>query len=175
MTIINQLECDYLVVGAGSSPLAFVDTLLTELPDKKVIIIDKKSAPGGHWVDSYGFVHLHQPSLVYGIASKQLEGNWLKLMLWKRMLPWKHRASKEEILNYYASFVEEKVASKQLQFFPNTMYDFEKGENSVEDGIHYFSSVDGSLTYKVKVNEKLVDGTKGECIIPHGKTHSSLL
>jgi len=167
MAIIKQLECDYLIVGAGSSPLAFLDTLLTELPDKKVIIIDKKSAPGGHWVDSYGFVHLHQPSLVYGIASKQLEGNWLKLMLWNGMLPWKHRASKEEILNYYRSFVEEKVASKQLQFFPNTIYDFEKGENSVEDGIHYFSSVDGSATYKVKVNEKLVDGTKGECIIPH--------
>lgn len=167
MAIIKQLECDYLIVGAGASPLAFVDTLLTELPDKKVIIIDKKSAPGGHWVDSYGFVHLHQPSLVYGLSSKQLEGNWLKLMLTKGMLPWKHRASKEEILKYYGSFVEEKVASKQLQFYPNTVYDFEKKDNSVDDGIHYFSSIDGSLSYKVKVNEKLVDGTQGECIIPH--------
>ncbi len=174
MAIIKQLECDYLIVGAGASPLAFVDTLLTELPDKKVIIIDKKSAPGGHWVDSYGFIHLHQPSLVYGLSSKQLEGNWLKLMLTKGMLPWNHRASKEEILKYYGSFVEEKIASKQLQFYPNTVYDFEKKDNSVDDGIHYFSSIDGSLSYKVKVNEKLVDGTQGECIIPHGKGKNSI-
>jgi len=167
MKITKELVCDYLVVGAGAAPLAFVDTLLTELPDKKIIIIDKKPAAGGHWVDAYGYVHLHQPSLVYGLASKQLEGNWLKLMFTKFTLPWNHRASKKEILKYYGSFVDEKIASKQLQFFPNTVYNFESKESSVSDGIHYFSSVDGSVSYKVKVNAKFVDGTKMECIIPH--------
>jgi len=164
---MKELVCDYLIVGAGAAPLAFVDTLLTELPDKKIIIIDKKPAVGGHWVDAYGYVHLHQPSMVYGLSSKQLEGNWLKLMLTKFTLPWKHFANKKEILKYYGSFVDEKIASKQLEFFPNTVYNFDKKENSVQDGIHYFSSVDGSVSYKVKVNTKLVDGTKGECIIPH--------
>eukprot|EP00533_Pseudo-nitzschia_delicatissima_P001130 CAMPEP_0116107884 /NCGR_PEP_ID=MMETSP0327-20121206/16470_1 /TAXON_ID=44447 /ORGANISM="Pseudo-nitzschia delicatissima, Strain B596" /LENGTH=522 /DNA_ID=CAMNT_0003600719 /DNA_START=1712 /DNA_END=3280 /DNA_ORIENTATION=- len=162
----KELECDYLVVGAGASPLAFVDTLLTELPEAKVILIDKKAAPGGHWVDAYGYVHLHQPSIVYGLSSRQLEGNWMKLMLTKFTLPWAHRANKEEILKYYGDFVDDKVASKQLDFFPSTVYDFEK-ESDKENGIHYFSSIDGSVSYKVKVNSKLVDGTRGECIIPH--------
>jgi len=167
------LECDYLVVGAGAAPLAFIDTLLTELPESKIILIDKKEIPGGHWVDAYGFVHLHQPSLVYGLASKQLEGNWLKLMLSKFMFPWKHRANKDEILTYFGKFVSEKVISQQVDFYPSSIYDFEKGENgshfSDVDGhsFHYFSSVDGTLSYKVKVNEKLIDGTQGACIIPH--------
>jgi hypothetical protein len=166
MTITKELECDYLIVGAGSSPLAFVDTLLTELPKSKVILIDKKGAPGGHWVHAYGFVRLHQPSIVYGISSKQLEGNWLKLMFAKFMLPWTHRASKQELLTYYDSFVDEKVASKQLQFYPHSVYDFDKKERT-DNGIHYFSSVDGSVSYKVKVNSKFIDGTQGECIIPY--------
>ena len=50
----HRLECDYLVIGAGAASLAFVDTLLTELPEIKIILIDKKEIPGGHWVDAYG-------------------------------------------------------------------------------------------------------------------------
>lgn len=167
------LECDYLVVGAGAATLAFIDTLLTELPELKIILIDKKEIPGGHWVDAYGFVHLHQPSIVYGLASEQLEGNWLKLMLTKFTLPWKHRANKDEILTYFGKFVSEKVKSQQVDFYPSSIYDFEKEEKdphlSDVDGhsFHYFSSVDGTLSYKVKVNEKLIDGTQGACIIPH--------
>ena len=168
------LECDYLIVGAGAAPLAFIDTLLTELPETKIILIDKKAAPGGHWVDAYGFVRLHQPSIVYGISSKQLEGNWLKLLLTKFMLPWKHRANKQQILTYFGDFVNEKVASQQVEFYPNSIYNFEKDENDScctindENGIHVFSSVDGSVSYKVKVNFKFIDGTSGECIIPCG-------
>ena len=168
------LECDYLVVGAGAAPLAFIDTLLTELPESKIILIDKKEAPGGHWVDAYGFVRLHQPSLVYGLASKQLEGNWGSLMFKKFMLPWKHRANKQEMLTYFSDFVNEKVASQQMDFYPNSVFNFEKSENDPscldtdEHRFHYFSSVDGSVSYKVKVNVKLIDGTHGRCIIPHG-------
>jgi hypothetical protein len=161
----KNLVCDYLVVGAGAAPLAFIDTLLTELPDAKIILIDKKAAPGGHWVDAYGFVQLHQPSIVYGVASKQLEGNWLKLMF-KGMLPWTHRASKKEIVKYYDNFVQEKVDAQQVEFYPNTIFDFEKSNDA--EKTHHFSSVDGSVSYKVQVNEKLVDGTDGQCIIPHG-------
>jgi len=169
----KMLECDYLVVGAGASPLAFIDTLLTELPESKVILVDKKPAPGGHWVDAYGYVKLHQPSIVYGIASKQLEGNWLNLMLTRFTLPWSHRATKQEILTYFGDFVNEKVASEQIDYYPNTVYNFESSDNGLsppgckDHTIHYFSSVDGSVSYKVKVNEKFIDGTHHECIIPH--------
>jgi len=167
------LECDYLVVGAGASPLTFVDTLLTELPETKIILVDKKGVPGGHWVDAYGYVKLHQPSVVYGIASKQLEGNWLKVMLTRFMLPWKHRANKQEILTYFGGFVNERIASKQIEYYPNSVYNFEVENNdsspseTKDHTIHSFSSLDGSVSYKVKVNEKLIDGTFHECIIPH--------
>jgi hypothetical protein len=164
--ITKKLFCDYLVIGAGASPLAFIDTLLTELPETKVIMIDKKAAPGGHWVDSYDFVRLHQPSIVYGVASKQLEGNWLKLMATKLTLPWNHRATKQELLSYFGSFVDEKVKSGQLEFYPNCVYNFE-GESS--DSIHHFSSNDGTIKYEVQVNHKLVNGVAGECMIPSRK------
>jgi hypothetical protein len=168
MPTLKTVNCDYLVVGAGASPLAFIDTLLTEIPQAKIILVDKKAAPGGHWNQGYEFVRLHQPSLVYGVASKQLEGNWLKLMATKFTLPWNHRATKQEILTYFGDFVQEKVASKQLEWYPNTVYNFTNDEDtaSTADGMHTFSSLDGSVTYQVKVNIKLVNGTAGECIIP---------
>ena len=158
-----DLECDYLIVGAGATTLAFLDTLVTELPDAKIILIDKKAAPGGHWLDSYDYVQLHQPSLVYGIASKQLEGNWLKCMLTQFMLPWNHRANKTEILTYFADFVKEN--KEQIDFYSNSVYDFETSDEDV----HFFSSMDGSVSYQVKVNVKLIDGSSNENIVPHSK------
>ena len=166
-----HLVCDYLVIGSGASPLAFVDTILDEMPDKKVILIDKKSRPGGHWVDDYDYVKLHQPSIVYGIASKQLEGNWAKVLLKDFMLPWKHRASKPEILDYFGSFVDSKVASGQLQYFPECIYDFDQelttsGTGDDTTANTSFTSLDGKHSYTVEIREKLVDGVRGECIIP---------
>jgi len=173
-TTEHRLECDYLVVGAGAASLAFIDTLLTELPETKIVLIDKKKAPGGHWVDAYGFVRLHQPSRIYGIASLQLEGNWLRTMLTLCVRPWKHRATKQEILAYFGRFVEAKIASGQVGFYPRCIYGFETGEKDTSasndeeiDNLHFFRSVDGSESYQVRVNIKLIDGTKGECTIPH--------
>mmetsp|Transcript_7144 Transcript_7144/g.14599 ORF Transcript_7144/g.14599 Transcript_7144/m.14599 type:complete len:519 (+) Transcript_7144:395-1951(+) len=162
-----MLECDYLVVGAGAAPMAFIDTLLKDLPESKVVLVDKKASPGGHWVDAYGYVRLHQPSIVYGIESKQLEGNWLSLLLKKWTLPWNHRADKQEILTYFDDFVKEKIDLKQIDYYPNCVYDFDKEESTDGNKIHNFSSVDGSVSYKVKVSKKLIDATKGENIIPH--------
>ena len=62
----NELRCDYLVVGAGAAGMAFVDTLLTEDPTCRVVLVDRRAKAGGHWVDSYPFVRLHQPSHYYG-------------------------------------------------------------------------------------------------------------
>ena len=174
----HRLECDYLVVGSGAASLAFVDTLLIELPETKIILIDKKESPGGHWVDAYGFVRLHQPSRFYGIASSQLEGDCLQTTTPTSFVhPKKHRANKQEILDHFGSFVDAKIASGRLGFYPKCVYEFETGEiyaSSVSNGkednnnLHFFRSVDGSESYRVKVNVKVIDGTNGECIIPHG-------
>jgi len=65
------METDYLVVGAGASGLAFTDTLVAET-DAEVTVIDRRPAPGGHWVDAYPFVRLHIPSAYYGVNSLPL-------------------------------------------------------------------------------------------------------
>lgn len=56
---------------------------------------------------------------------------------------------------------------KQIDYYPNCVYDFDKEESTDGNKIHNFSSVDGSVSYKVKVSKKLIDATKGENIIPH--------
>jgi hypothetical protein len=164
----TQLTCDYLVVGAGAAAIAFIDTLLTRHPSTsiKIVLVDKNPIPGGHWVNAYGYVRLHQPSIVYGVASRQLEGNWMKLLLGRLTLPWNHRASKDEILGYYASYIQDKVAAGQIQYFPNSLYHFhqENGDGE-EEHTHCFSSMDGSR-YSIQVKTKLINGVLGESIIP---------
>lgn len=65
------METDYLVIGAGAMGLAFADELLTRT-DAHITLVDKRHAPGGHWNDAYSFVKLHQPSIFYGVESKEL-------------------------------------------------------------------------------------------------------
>ena len=43
------INTDYLVVGAGASGLAFADALVAEA-DVEVTLIDRRHAPGGHWL-----------------------------------------------------------------------------------------------------------------------------
>ena len=65
------VTADYLVVGAGASGLAFVDTLVAEA-DVEVTMVDRREAPGGHWLHAYPFVRLHSPSAYYGVDSLAL-------------------------------------------------------------------------------------------------------
>src|SRR3954469_10436192 len=65
------METDYLVVGAGATGLAFTDALVEEA-DVDVTVVDRRAAPGGHWVDAYPFVRLHTPSAYYGVSSLAL-------------------------------------------------------------------------------------------------------
>lgn len=65
------INTDYLVVGAGATGLAFADSLLAEA-DVEVTVIDRRPAPGGHWMDAYPFVRLHTPSAYYGANSLAL-------------------------------------------------------------------------------------------------------
>jgi hypothetical protein len=67
----QEFETDYLVVGAGAAGMAFTDALLTH-SDASVTIIDRHHAPGGHWIDAYPYVRLHQPSAFYGVDSTRL-------------------------------------------------------------------------------------------------------
>src|SRR5262245_65380516 len=51
--------------------MAFTDALIDHA-DVHVTLVDRRHAAGGHWLDSYPFVQLHQASLFYGVASTVL-------------------------------------------------------------------------------------------------------
>ena len=64
-------EADYLVVGAGAAGMAFTDALIDHA-DVSVAVVDRRHSVGGHWLDAYPFVRLHQASAFYGVASTLL-------------------------------------------------------------------------------------------------------
>ena len=79
-------ECDYLVVGAGTCGMSFIDTIFTENSSATVILVDRNDRPGGHWTTAYPFVRLHQPSGSYGVNSERL-GKVVTKMVMKKLIP----------------------------------------------------------------------------------------
>lgn len=73
MSVITELEADYVIAGSGAVGMAFADVILTE-SDATVIIVDRYAKPGGHWNVAYPFVTLHQPASFYGVGSLELSG-----------------------------------------------------------------------------------------------------
>jgi len=68
------LEADYVVVGAGAMGMAFTDALVAHA-DVSVVLVDRRYGVGGHWLNAYPFVRLHQSSSTYGVASTLLGDN----------------------------------------------------------------------------------------------------
>ena len=110
----SKLETDYLVVGAGALGMAFVDSLI-EHSDADVVMVERRHRPGGHWLDAYPFVQLHQPSRYYGVNSTALGQD--------RIEPdgtdtgFYERASGAEICGYFDEIMRPVVASAG-RFFP---------------------------------------------------------
>lgn len=67
----HTLEADYVIVGAGAVGMAMADTLAAET-SARIVIVDRRARPGGHWNDAYPFVRLHGPSVTYGVNSTPL-------------------------------------------------------------------------------------------------------
>jgi hypothetical protein len=116
----SKLETDYLVVGAGGLGMAFVDSLM-EHSDADIVIVERRHRPGGHWLDSYPFVQLHQPSRFYGVNSTQLgqdriETDGMGTSTYER-------ASGAEICGYYDEIMRHRLlASGRVRFFPMCDY-----------------------------------------------------
>ncbi|MDC0602996.1 NAD(P)-binding protein [Aliiglaciecola sp.] len=151
--MLHTYKADYLVVGAGASGMAFVDTLVTE-SDKTVIIVDKDDKPGGHWNHAYSFVTLHQPSSFYGVSSKELSrGVKDKVGLNKGL---NELASGAEVLAYYDELMREYfLPSGRVHYFPKCEY--------LGDGL--IRSILTGQTFTVEVN-KTVDSTYYKTSIP---------
>ncbi|CAN5162518.1 NAD(P)/FAD-dependent oxidoreductase [soil metagenome] len=153
-----EIETDYLVVGAGAAGMALTDALLTH-SDATITMLDRRHAPGGHWIDAYPFVRLHQPSAFYGVASVPLgsdaiDGSGLNAGFYEL-------AGADELRAYYANVMRQRfIASGRVQFFPCSDY------IGGQAGHHRFVSRLTGATHEVRVRRKLVDTTYLEGSIP---------
>jgi hypothetical protein len=117
---VRKLEADYLVIGSGAAGMAFTDALISEC-DAQVVMVDRRSAPGGHWNDAYPFVRLHQPSLYFGVNSTPLGAEGLQAGGPEAGLY--PRASRAEIDAYYAHVMYERlIPSGRVRFLPQHDY-----------------------------------------------------
>ena len=145
MPMTGVLEADYLVVGAGAVGMAFTDAL-TEHADVRVAMIDRRHSVGGHWLDAYPFVRLHQASAFYGVSSTLLGDGRIQQDGPEAGLY--ERASAPEICAYYARVLQDRMlASGKVSFHPNCEY--------VGDG-RFISRVSGK-EYEVRDGCRIVD------------------
>jgi len=149
-----ELETDYLVVGAGAAGMAFTDALLAH-SDATVTIVDCRHAPGGHWVDAYPYVRLHQPSTFYGVDSVPLGQNAIDAL--GTNAGFYELAGADELRAYYERVMHRHfLPTGRVRYFPCCDY----------VGEHRFVSRLTGASRNVHVRRKLVDTTYLEGEIP---------
>jgi hypothetical protein len=145
------VQTDYLVIGAGATAMAFVDTLLDET-DHRVVMVDRRDHPGGHWNDAYPFVRLQQPSIYYGVESHEL-GRGRKDEVGPNA-GFYELASKAEILAYYDWVLRHHfLPSGRVTWLPMSEY------HRDADGRHCVRSLVVGTEHEIVVSRKVVDGT----------------
>ena len=114
------IETDYLVIGAGATAMAFVDTLLKET-NARIIMVDRHDRPGGHWNDAYPFVRLHQPSAFYGVNSRELgSATKDKAELNEGLY---ELASGAEVVSYFDQVMNQQfLPTGRVRYFPTVSY-----------------------------------------------------
>ena len=141
----TTVEADYLVVGAGAMGMAFTDAL-TEHADAKVALVDRRHAVGGHWLEAYPFVRLHQASVFYGVGSTLLGGGRIQADGPEAGLH--ERATAAEICAYYGRVADRMLASGKVEHFPSCEY----------VGDREFVSLVSGRQYEVPERCRIVDG-----------------
>lgn len=121
----TRVDVDYLVVGAGAMGLAFTDALVDHDPTARVALVDRRHGVGGHWLEAYPFVRLHQASSLYGVASTRLGQGEVQQSGPERGL--QERATQPEILAYYNRVLEERLlATGRVQLFSSCEHEGER-------------------------------------------------
>ena len=150
---MQTIEADYLVVGAGAMGMAFVDTLITET-DATVVLVDRNDQPGGHWINAYPFVRLHQPSAYYGVNSRRLGSDSIDASGWNE--GFYELAGGSEVCAYYDAVMRQHLLpSGRVSYFPMSEY---LGDN-------HFRTLAGE-DYHVEVRRRVVDATYLSVIAP---------
>ncbi|WP_173921538.1 NAD(P)-binding protein [Agromyces sp. Marseille-P2726] len=117
----HVVDADYLVVGAGAMGMAFTDALIEHADDVRIALIDRRHGVGGHWLEAYPFVRLHQASALYGVASTLLGGGRVQHRGPEAGL--QERATKAEICAYYEDVLSDRLLeSDRVEFYPGSEY-----------------------------------------------------
>lgn len=150
----RSLETDYLVVGSGAAGMAFTDALLQH-SDATITIVDRRDAPGGHWVDAYPYVRLHQPSAFYGVDSVEL--GQAAIDRTGLNAGYYELAGADELRAYYERVMHRHfLPTGRVRYFPCCDY----------VGEHRFVSRLTGASWHASVRRKLVDTTYVEGAIP---------
>jgi hypothetical protein len=150
----EHFSTDYLVIGAGAAAMAFTDALLTH-SDATITIVDRRHAPGGHWVDAYPYVRLHQPSTFYGVSSVPLGQDAIDGV--GTNAGHYELAGADELRAYFERVMHRHfLPTGRVRWFPSCEY----------VGEHRFVSRLTNASWEVDVRRKLVDTTYLEGKIP---------
>jgi len=142
---MTPTEPDYLVIGAGARGMAFIDHIIHHDPAATVAVVDRRAQPGGHWVDAYPYVRLHQPAMFYGVGSMPLGSGGRDL------------ASKPVILDYYRAVQKELEATGRCHFLLEHSYE---GEGRCR------SLLDPTQVVTLRPRRRLVDTVYIEVSVP---------
>ena len=141
----ERLDADYLILGAGAMGMAFADVILAEDPSARLVMVDRRPNPGGHWNDAYPFVRLHQPAAFYGLNSTQLGQGGSDL------------TSAPEILAYYRNAMDRFLATGRVRFLPMTEH---QGDCRV------VSIFDPERVTTITARRRIVDSTYMQVQVP---------
>lgn len=159
---MGRADTDYLIIGAGTTGLAFADTLIAE-SDAHVTLVDRHGKPGGHWNDAYPFVTLHQPSAYYGVASMELGSGVKDPVGLNRGMA--ELASGPEVSGYFDRVMNHRLlASGRVSYHPLSNY-----VGDADGGGEFESLLSGERT-QVTVRRKIVDATYFSPAVP--STHT---
>ncbi len=151
------METDYLVVGAGASALAFADTLVAEA-DADVTLIDRRPAPGGHWLDAYSFVRLHTPSAYYGVNSLPLGEDRVDSA--GENSGYYERATGLEVRDYFADAAAWLAATGRVRLLFEHAHEGRDAEGEVVRDLRT------GAVHRVTVRRKIVDAHYLEASVP---------
>jgi hypothetical protein len=155
--VTRSIETDYLVVGAGAMGMAFTDALIDHA-DVHVTLVDRRPAAGGHWLDAYPFVQLHQASVFYGVASTVLGNGALQTRGPEAGL--QERARQSQIMAYYDDILNRRfVGSGRVEFLGESEY-------RADGPSHLVTSLLTGEATRVKVRRRVVDATYLSPTIP---------
>lgn len=154
----HPIDTDYLVLGTGAGGMAIADTLLSHT-DATLTLVDRRHAPGGHWLDAYPFVRLHQPSSVYGVASVPLgtgakDRSGLNAGLYET-------ASADELRAHFAQVMQQYfLPTGRVRHLPCSDYAL------APDGRHLVTCRLSGAVQEVRVRRRLVDTAYLEGRVP---------